>query len=67
MNTLSKEEWIAELARLLCLSQGAETDHEKGNCRGWAESVYEAELEAAGTHEDIDSPMEAHNTELSYG
>ena len=67
MNTLTKEEWIAEVSRLLCASQGAESDQERANCLEWAGSIYDYHLEAAENHEEIGTPQEAHDYELSCG
>ena len=69
MNSLTKSQWVDEVFRLLCLSQGEPAnDTERGNLRSWAESMYDGQLEAAdGVETEIYSPNDAHNDELFYG
>ncbi len=58
---MKKEQWINEVYKLLCKSQGEPAnDTEKANLRSWAESL------AENYFVDGYTPEDAHEEEMSY-
>ena len=61
---MPKEQWVNEVYKLLCQSQGAPVNEtEKRNLLGWAETLADGD---DSYYAEGMTPLEAHNEELSY-